>query len=110
LFNLGRKAAEAMRDMPRLELRITTTPDGCEFLAVSAADSGPAVRPEMRAHPFDPFFTTKCTGMGIGPSVCHSIVVAHGGRVWAEANPGGGTVFRFILPGARNDNAAAMLR
>lgn len=110
LFNLIRNAAEAMQDMPRRELLITTKSDGDAFVEVNVADTGPGLAPEMRVHLFEPFFTTKGTGMGIGLSVCRSIVVAHGGQLWAEDNPGGGTVFRFTLRRARDENAAATRR
>ncbi len=110
LFNLVRNAAEAMHDAPRRELLIATTSDGNEQIEVSVADTGPGLPPETRAHLFEPFFTTKGTGMGIGLSVCRSIVLAHGGRLWAEDNPAGGTVFRFTLPRAREEDAAPTLR
>jgi two-component system, LuxR family, sensor kinase FixL len=108
LFNLVRNAAEAMQDTPRRELLIATTSDGNEHIEISVADTGPGLPPEMRAHLFEPFFTTKGSGMGIGLSVCRSIVMAHGGRLWAEDNPAGGTVFRFTLPRVRDENAATL--
>lgn len=102
LFNLVRNAAEAMQQAPRRELLIATTSDGNAQVEVSVADTGPGLPAEIRAHLFQPFFTTKDTGMGIGLSVCRSIVEAHGGRMWAEDNPAGGAVFRFTLPRAGN--------
>ena len=68
------------------------------MVEISVADTGPGLAPEVRANLFRPFVTTKDSGMGVGLSVCRSIVEAHGGRLWAEDNPGGGTVFRFTLP------------
>ena len=97
LFNLVRNAAEAMQQSPRREVTIATAP-GTDRVEISVADTGPGLAPEIRAHLFEPFFTTKGNGMGIGLSVCRSIVEAHGGQLWAEDNPSGGTVFRFTLP------------
>ena len=63
-------------------------------------DTGPGLPEEVRARLFQPFVTTKQQGMGIGLSICRSIVQAHGGELWVENNPGGGTIFRFTLPRA----------
>jgi two-component system sensor kinase FixL len=61
------------------------------------ADTGPGIAPQIAAKLFQPFMTTKPHGMGVGLSISRTIVEAHGGRLWAEDNPGGGTVFRMTL-------------
>jgi two-component system sensor kinase FixL len=67
------------------------------MVEISVADTGPGLPDEVRKKLFQPFVTTKATGMGVGLSVCRTIVEAHQGRLWAEDNPGGGTVFRFTV-------------
>ncbi|MFC5315088.1 ATP-binding protein, partial [Azospirillum rugosum] len=66
--------------------------------AVAVADQGHGISEEARARLFDPFFTTKSGGMGLGLSICRSIVETHGGHLWATDNAGGGVVMRFTLP------------
>jgi two-component system sensor kinase FixL len=61
------------------------------------ADTGTGLAPEVTAQLFQPFITTKPQGMGVGLSICRTIVEAHGGEIGAEPNPGGGTIFRFTL-------------
>ena len=68
------------------------------MIEVSVADTGPGLAPEIRSRLFEPFVTTKPAGLGIGLSICRVIVEAHGGKLKADANPGGGTVFRFTIP------------
>ncbi len=61
------------------------------------ADTGSGLAPEVVQQLFQPFITTKRHGMGVGLSISKTIVEAHGGRIWADANPGGGTVFHLTL-------------
>jgi len=61
-------------------------------------DSGPGLDPASLEQLFDAFYTTKSSGMGMGLSICHSIIEAHGGRIWAEANVPQGATFQFTLP------------
>jgi two-component system sensor kinase FixL len=79
---------------------VAAAPADPEMVGVSVADTGPGLAPEIAGRTFEAFVTTKPTGMGIGLSICRSIVEAHGGRIWTEPNPGGGIVFRFTLRAA----------
>ncbi len=97
LLNLIRNAAEAMAGSPRRELSITTA-RAAGMVEISVADTGPGLPVSVRAHLFQPFVTTKPTGMGVGLSVCRTIVEAHGGELRAEDANGGGTVFRLTVP------------
>ena len=101
LLNLIRNAAEAMAGSTHPVLVIATAPAPEGMIEVTVADSGPGLRAQGQERLFQPFVTTKSDGMGAGLSISCSIVEAHGGRIWAEANPGGGTVFRFSVPDAR---------
>lgn len=98
LFNLLRNAIEAMADSPRRELSITADRSAAGMVEIRIADTGPGLADEVRARLFQPFVTTKASGMGVGLSICRSIVEAHGGRLRADDNPGGGTVFSFTIP------------
>jgi len=98
LVNLVRNAVEAMTESARRELSIATRALGDGNVEVEIADTGPGLAPQVAAQLFKPFVSTKSHGMGVGLSICQSIVEAHRGRIWAEANPGGGTIFRFTLP------------
>ncbi len=66
-------------------------------------DSGPGINPENLDRIFERFFTTKANGMGMGLSICRSIIEAHSGRLWAEANEPRGAVFQFTLPGTGDE-------
>ena len=103
LLNLIRNAVEAMAESPRRQVVISAFPSGDDLIEVRVADTGPGLAPEVREKLFRPFTTTKAHGMGVGLSICRSIVEAHGGKLWATDNPGGGTLFCFTLPGARVD-------
>jgi signal transduction histidine kinase len=67
-------------------------------------DSGPGIDPEHLDRVFDAFYTTKSSGTGMGLSICRSIIDAHGGKLWAEANEPRGAVFQFTLPTAHEDS------
>jgi two-component system sensor kinase FixL len=102
LVNLIRNAIEIMSETQnRRELEIATVANADETVEVSVADTGSGLAPEVAAHLFQPFVTTKRTGMGLGLSICRTIVEAHGGRIWVEARPAGGTIFRFTLRAAK---------
>jgi len=99
VLNLILNAIEAMdrlADGPR-ELRISTSADASDGIVVAVRDSGPGLDPTMVNRLFEPFHTTKPEGMGMGLSICHSIVEAHGGRMWAGASEPRGAVFQFNL-------------
>jgi two-component system sensor kinase FixL len=69
------------------------------WIEVSVIDAGHGIAPELMARVFDPFFTTRRDGLGLGLSISRSIVLTHGGRIWAESN-GAGTTFNFVFPAA----------
>jgi PAS domain S-box-containing protein len=100
MLNLILNAIEAMIgvDDEARELVVSTESSPAEGLLVAVGDSGPGVPPEDRERIFDSFYTTKPDGVGIGLSICRSIIDAHGGRLWADTHPPRGAVFRFTLP------------
>jgi len=98
LVNLMRNAIEAMQGSAQRQLVLSMTCADDKTIQVSLADTGPGLSPDVAARLFQPFISTKTSGMGVGLSICQSIVSQHGGRIWAEANPAGGTIFRFTLP------------
>lgn len=97
LINLMRNAAEAMADSACRELCINANPAG-DMIDISVADTGPGLPEMVRARLFQPFVTTKANGLGVGLSVCRTIVEAHGGELRAESAEGGGTVFHLTVP------------
>ncbi|MBM3392725.1 MAG: PAS domain S-box protein [Betaproteobacteria bacterium] len=100
LLNLMRNGIDAMQAMQPAErqliVRTAAVEDGVE---IDVADCGAGIAAEAAARLFEPFFSTKPEGMGMGLNICRSIVESHKGRMWVEANPAGGSVFRFTLPG-----------
>jgi PAS domain S-box-containing protein len=100
VLNLVVNAIEAMSEMTegRRELVIATERDGATAVLVTVRDSGPGLRPENFARLFDAFYTTKPGGMGMGLSICRSIVEAHGGQIWSAVDVVEGASFQFTLP------------
>jgi two-component system sensor kinase FixL len=98
ILNLIRNAIEAMQDSPRRELVVgTQAAPGTGLVEVRVADTGTGIPPAIAAKLFEPFVTTKEHGMGVGLSICRTIVESHGGKIWVESEPGRGTAFRFTL-------------
>ena len=97
ITNLIRNSIDALADCPRRRIALGTRRAVNEVL-IEVADTGPGLAPQVAERLFEPFVTTKPGGMGIGLSICRSIVEAHQGRLWATALEGGGTIFHIALP------------
>ena len=100
ILNLTMNGIESTAGFDRKPKRIlirSALPNPGELL-VSVADTGSGIDPEHANRLFAPFFTTKPQGIGMGLPICHSIIEAHGGRLWAENNESGGAVFHIMLP------------
>jgi signal transduction histidine kinase len=100
ILNLIINAIEAMSGVSEgaRELLIGSRKDGSGGLLISVQDSGPGLHPEVFDRLFDAFYTTKPGGMGMGLSICRSIVDAHGGQIWASPTSGRGATLQFTLP------------
>jgi signal transduction histidine kinase len=100
ILNLILNAIEAManNDDNTRELVISTASSSADVLIIAVGDSGPGVAPENRERIFESFYTTKVDGVGIGLSICRSIVDAHRGRLWVDTHQPRGAIFRFTLP------------
>lgn len=100
LINLMRNAVEAMSALPggmARELHLSTHPEEGGFVRVIVRDTGPGVAPEIAADLFRAFNSTKTDGMGLGLSICRTIVEANGGRIWYEPGEAGGSIFQFTI-------------
>jgi signal transduction histidine kinase len=108
-LNLILNAIEAMRgDNERTrELLISTRDFDPNGVLVKVRDSGPGLAPAILERVFDAFYTTKAGGLGMGLSICRSIIEAHGGRLWATANMPRGAAFEFTLPTVATRDIAA---
>ncbi len=104
LLNLMRNAIEAMQETPDRVLTLSTVVENNGMVQISVADTGPGIAPEAAQRLFEPFYTTKSHGMGIGLSVSRTIIEAHGGQLWAEPGPNGGTVFHLTLKTLKQEN------
>ena len=106
VLNLILNAVEAMSSVEEgaRELSISTEQDQTSDILVAVQDSGPGIDPEHLERVFAPFYTTKTSGIGMGLSICRSIIAAHGGRLWAEANDARGAIFQFTLPAGLDDS------
>jgi PAS domain S-box-containing protein len=98
IVNLIRNAFEAMADQEPREVTLTTRALDSKTIEIAVADIGPGIPGEIAGRLFEPFVSTKHDGMGLGLSISRSIIEAHDGRLIAEPNPVGGTIFRFTLP------------
>lgn len=107
VVNLVRNAAEVLRGRERRVVAVRTRAADDGYQEVAVIDTGPGIAPEIADQLFKPFVTTKPEGMGIGLSICRSIIEAHRGRIWTEPNPGGGTIVRFVVPEAADGARSA---
>jgi signal transduction histidine kinase len=104
MLNLIVNAMHAMQEVGRAqrELVISSAMSSSSGVLLSVRDTGRGVSPEQLERLFDPFYTTKSDGMGMGLSICRSIVESHGGKIWAAANPPQGAAFYFTIPRVEN--------
>ena len=100
MVNLIRNAVDALTDAPERRLTITAIPIVPRMVQVSVVDSGPGLDADVESKLFQPFVSTKDTGMGLGLSICQTIIEAHDGTIWLDKPLGGGAAFRFTLAAA----------
>lgn len=101
VLNLIMNAIEAMQSVRPRMLKVTTDQSQPEMMIVSIEDTGSGIDPSNINRIFSPLFTTKESGMGMGLSICHTIIENHKGRIWASPALGRGAIFQFELPIAR---------
>ena len=110
LLNLLRNAFEAMEDSKTRNVIVRARMVGRgEWAELSVNDTGPGLSQEVTEKLFQPFVTTKDSGMGVGLSICRTIVENHGGRMWAQSEPGHGASFRLTVPVAQRAQASSVL-
>lgn len=97
LLNLLRNAIEAMEDSPLREITVTARSARNSMVEIRIMDTGSGISPEVAEILFKPFVSTKTRGIGVGLSICRTIVEAHGGKIWVEPNPKGGSIFHLTL-------------
>lgn len=97
LVNLMRNAREAMQQSERRELAVDAQALPSGMVEITVSDTGPGIADEVADRLFQPFVTTKASGMGVGLSICRTIIEAHGGRLTVERNAAGGATFRLTL-------------
>ena len=105
LLNLLTNALDAMTEVPSKVLTLRSARDGPDMVTVSVGDSGRGIAEAYQGSVFEPFCTTKKGGLGLGLSICRSIIEEHEGRIWLERGPGGGTIFSFSLRAWRDRTA-----
>jgi two-component system sensor kinase FixL len=107
LLNLVTNGCDALekRSSEERRLLLSAARQDADLVRLSVADNGCGIAESDLNRFFEPFVTTKAKGMGLGLTVCRAIVVAHGGRIWAANNAGGGSTFSFTLPVARGETA-----
>lgn len=103
LVNLIRNAVEAMADSKVRELTVSSSSQDNGMIRVTIADTGPGISEAVASQLFQAFVSSKSEGMGLGLSICRTIIEAHGGRIWTEPAPAEGAVFHFTLPHARSE-------
>ncbi|QIK95469.1 PAS domain S-box protein [Sphingomonas sp. HDW15A] len=102
LTNLIRNAVDAMAESEVRSLSIRAQGQPERFVTISVKDTGCGISEDVMPRLFEPFVTSKSSGMGIGLSICRTIIESHGGRIWCEPNKGGGTICSFTLPVAED--------
>lgn len=103
VMNLVRNSVDALSEVDDRSLTVRTSGTADDKVQIDVVDTGPGLAKDVADRLFQPFVTTKPGGIGIGLSICKTIVDAHGGKLWTTANPTGGTAFHIGLPASRND-------
>lgn len=104
LLNLLKNGVEAMENSDYPTLHVYVSPQEADMLEVAVVDRGYGLKDPERL--FEPFYSTKNEGLGMGLNICRTIIESHHGRLWATANPDGGTIFRFTLPCAKPNDSS----